>query len=117
MLKELCQYIETGPSGQSHDIVRRMRVSADVGTIVGQIHGELLLQAPLAPEVKFRFEFPYRNQMPAAILKSENEYLGSFMYEIVCAQDRLVAEGKISSCSNCGSASSRTWRRDFLRIT
>ena len=31
--------------------------------------------------------------MPATIQRSNNEYLGSVMYEAICAEDRLPEEG------------------------
>lgn len=93
IFKELYQYINAGPESQANDIVRRIRIGADVGSIVRQIHDGDLLQPSLGPETRLRFEFPHRTEMPATIQMSNNEYLGSIMYEAVCAEDRLPTEG------------------------
>ena len=69
-------------------------MGADVDSIIRQVqNSDLLLQVPLVPETRLLFEFPYRTQMPAAIQRSNNEFLGSLMYEAICAEDRLPAEG------------------------
>ena len=68
-------------------------MGANAGFTVRQIQdSDLLLQVSLVPDTRLRFEFTYRKEMPVTIQRSENEYLGSFMYEILCAEDRLKAK-------------------------
>lgn len=93
VFKELYKYLSTGTENRAYDIVRRIRMGADVATIVRQIQdGDLLLQVSLVPETRLRFDFPYRTQMPAAIQRSGNAYLGSVMYEAIHAEDRQQSE-------------------------
>ena len=95
IFKRLYQYLKTCSESQTHDIVRRIRTGTDVGAIVRQIQvGDPLLQIPLVPETSLRFEFPYQTEMPATLQRSDNEYLGSVMYEAICAEGHLPAEGE-----------------------
>jgi len=48
IFKELCGHLKTGPESQAHEIVRQIRLGADVGAIVRQIKdGDLLVQFSL----------------------------------------------------------------------
>ena len=49
--KELYQYLKTGPESQAHEIVRRIRMGANVDSIDRQIQdADLLLQVSLVPK-------------------------------------------------------------------
>ena len=94
MFNELFQYLRASLEGQSSEIVRKIRIGADIGTIIRQIHSDSFLQTYSAPETELRFKSPYLNEMPAAIQRSENDYLESFVYEVVCAEGCLPADGE-----------------------
>jgi len=51
------------------DIVRRVE------------HGDVLLQLNLMPEVRYRYEFPFRKEMPAYLMRSQSRYLWSFLFK------------------------------------
>ncbi|KAL1873008.1 hypothetical protein Daus18300_004149 [Diaporthe australafricana] len=80
--KELYRLLVTVSDTEAFDIVQRLRAGTDVETIVRRIQeGDLLLQLALAPESRFRYQFPYLPSMPAALQTSDNPYLESFIYE------------------------------------
>ncbi len=66
---------------QEVPITRRIRSRADMETIAKQVEtGDLLLQLSVLPESRFRYEFPYRSQMPQDFVPN-NPYLKSVIYE------------------------------------
>ncbi|GAM83830.1 hypothetical protein ANO11243_018200 [Dothideomycetidae sp. 11243] len=79
--EELFHFIRALPERQAIDIYRRMRAGFDVDTLVAQIRGgDLVLQLAVAPESRFRYQFPYRTEMPDD-LKVDNPYLDCLLYE------------------------------------
>jgi len=63
------------------DILQRIRAGADVVSILDQVKtGDLLLQLAVTPEARFRYEFPYRSEMPEDLIP-DNPYLSSLIYE------------------------------------
>ncbi|KAI1865349.1 uncharacterized protein JN550_008397 [Neoarthrinium moseri] len=80
--RELYHLLQNASPSESQDILLRIRLGADVNTLVRQVKdGNLLLQLALVPEARLRYNFPYSASMPAAILKSKNPYLNSLVYE------------------------------------
>ncbi|KAH8677830.1 hypothetical protein BX600DRAFT_138214 [Xylariales sp. PMI_506] len=82
----ICQQIfdilQTRSSAEADEVFRRIRGGADPGSILRLIRGgDLLLQLTLAPEARYRYEFPYRRAMPAFLLRQDNPYLKSLVYE------------------------------------
>ncbi|KAJ4227937.1 hypothetical protein NW759_004026 [Fusarium solani] len=78
---ELYGLLATLSDDEAPGVLRRIRSGADVDTILNQIRaGDLLLQMALAPETRFRYEFPYISDMPEGLL-SNNPYLDSLIYE------------------------------------
>ncbi|OTB20707.1 hypothetical protein K445DRAFT_372281 [Daldinia sp. EC12] len=80
--EELFGLLKTKSEPESLEILRRIRTGDDVGSILRHARdGDLLIQLSLAPEARRRYEFPYIRDMPSYILKSDNLYLRSFVYE------------------------------------
>ncbi|UNI23335.1 hypothetical protein JDV02_009163 [Purpureocillium takamizusanense] len=62
----------------SHAVLDKLRLGADVSTVLRQIkEGDLLLQLSLVPESRRRYEFPYSANMPAYLQTPDNPYLRS----------------------------------------
>lgn len=63
-------------------MLQRIRGGADVGSILRHVNfGDVPMQVSLTPEAHFHFEFPYRKEMPAFLLRPNNPYLNSQIYE------------------------------------
>ena len=62
-------------------MLQRIRSGTDVATILDQVAaGNLLLQMRVVPETRFRYEFPYRSEMPEDHVPN-NPYLDSLIFE------------------------------------
>ena len=69
------------PDQEAQGVLRRIRAGADIGSIVSHVKaGNLLLQLAVSPETQFRYELPYRPEMPEQIVR-DNPYLASMIYE------------------------------------
>jgi hypothetical protein len=61
--------------------LRSIRNGQDANTVLNRYRtGSLLLQMAVSPETRFRYEFPYRSEMPE-YMAIENPYLDSMIYE------------------------------------
>ncbi|KAK8023274.1 Nitrogen assimilation transcription factor nit-4 [Apiospora marii] len=79
--EEILQLLKNLPDQEAQDVLARLRSGASVSTIVNQVKaGDLLLQLAVAPETRFRYEFPYRSEMPAEFVL-DNPYLNSTLYK------------------------------------
>lgn len=69
------------PEREAQDVLRRIRSGADITTVLSHVRaGNLLLQLAVTPETRFRYEFPYRSQMPDDYIQ-DNPYLDSLIFE------------------------------------
>lgn len=72
--------------------MKRIRKGDDIETIVRHVDfGDLLLQVALTPEARFRYVFPFREDMPPYLIQPWNNYLKSPLFEWV-AGDNPVGE-------------------------
>ncbi|KAK8109399.1 C6 transcription factor, partial [Apiospora kogelbergensis] len=79
--EEILQLLRDLPAQEAHDVLARLRSGASVSSIVNQVRaGDLLLQLAVAPETRFRYEFPYWPEMPAEYITTDNRYLNSTLY-------------------------------------
>ena len=73
--------LKTLPDRDAQTVMQRVRSSDDVETIVNHVRaGDLLVQMAVVPETRFRYQFPYRSEMPE-IYVPNNAYLGSLIFE------------------------------------
>lgn len=69
----------------ARDILARLRSGTDVQTLVNQVEsGDLLLQLSVAPETRFRYDFPYNKRMPVGLATDNNAYLRAPIYAAAC---------------------------------
>jgi hypothetical protein len=67
---------------EADEIVKRIKTRADPESILRYItEGDLLLQLTLLPETRYRYVFPVMHEMPEFLLRPDNLYLGSRVYE------------------------------------
>ncbi|KAK8103262.1 hypothetical protein PG984_016408 [Apiospora sp. TS-2023a] len=90
--EEILQLLGNLPDQEAHDVLARLRSGASVSTIVNQVQaGDLLLQLAVAPETRFRYEFPYRAEMPAELhVNVDNPYLDSTLYKAASLYDNTT---------------------------
>ncbi|KAK5996294.1 Nitrogen assimilation transcription factor nit-4-like protein [Cladobotryum mycophilum] len=81
-LEHVFHLIKTLPDADAAAIVKRIRAGADLDSIVRNISdGDLLLQLRLIPETKYRYEFPWKKQIPASLQRQDNPYLQHLIYD------------------------------------
>ncbi|KAM0425507.1 hypothetical protein ACHAPT_009296 [Fusarium lateritium] len=79
--EEILDLLRTLPNRDAQDVLTRIRSGIDVETVLNQVKaGDVLLQMALTPETRFRYEFPYRSEMPEYYTQ-DNPYLDSLIYE------------------------------------
>jgi hypothetical protein len=80
--ESLIEVMKSVSERDASDILARLRFGADIETMVSHVtNGDLLLQLSVAPETRFRYDFPYNKRMPASLLMQSNAYLQSPIYD------------------------------------
>ncbi|KAK1760212.1 hypothetical protein QBC47DRAFT_289520 [Echria macrotheca] len=90
--------LQSRPESDAASILSRIRQGHDVDAIARHLsHGDLLLQMSLVPESKYRYVFPVVDEMPAYLIRPDNPYLDSIVYEWTARRprdaDRSAGEG------------------------
>lgn len=79
--EELIELLRNLPDQEAQCVLQRLRSGSGVKAILNQVKaGDLLLQLAVSPETRFRYEFPYRAEMPRDFV-IDNPYLDSLIYE------------------------------------
>lgn len=69
------------PEQDAQDLFKRIRSGADAGSVLQQAKaGDVMLQMAVVPETRYRYEFPYRSDMPKDF-HIDNPYFNSLIYE------------------------------------
>jgi hypothetical protein len=81
-LEQLVHALQVREEADATAIFGRLRQGANVESIVQHLRaGDVLTQIHLCPETRLRYDFPYRPQMPSALLIPNNPYLDSVIYK------------------------------------
>ncbi|KAK9426263.1 hypothetical protein SUNI508_02704 [Seiridium unicorne] len=86
----LYHIIKAKEEDEAINIMQRIRAGTEIETIVKAVHeGDPLLQLSVRPEVRYRYEFPYKREMPLSLRSSawSNPYLASNLYEKTYGSD------------------------------
>ncbi|PVI05577.1 hypothetical protein DM02DRAFT_584122 [Periconia macrospinosa] len=95
-LEQLFRAIRTRPDGDAKAIFESIRSGADVDSIVRHIDsGDLVSQLRVVPERRFRFEFPFKGEMPRFLQAPDNLYLKSPLHEAALAFPTSERQGSI----------------------
>ena len=79
--ERLVEIMKSASEQDASGLLARLRSGADVETLVSHVtNGNLLLQLSVAPETRFRYDFPYDKKMPASLLVQGNAYVQSPIY-------------------------------------
>ncbi|RGP70996.1 nitrogen assimilation transcription factor nit-4 [Fusarium sporotrichioides] len=79
--EELIGLLQNLPDQDAQDILQRIRSGADAGSVLQQAKaGDVMLQMAVKPETRYRYEFPYRAEMPRDF-HIDNPYMKSLIYE------------------------------------
>lgn len=79
--EELIELLRGLPDQEAQYVLQKLREGSGVTAILNQVKaGDVLLQMAVSPETRFRYEFPYRSEMPQDLVV-DNSYLGSLLYE------------------------------------
>ncbi|KAF3034799.1 hypothetical protein E8E12_004503 [Didymella heteroderae] len=86
---ELFALIQTRPDDESLEILRRIKMGADVESVLRHVRdGDLLVQLSIEPETRLRYQLPYMDSMPAFLLVPDNQYLTTPLYEATFKRPR-----------------------------
>ncbi|KFG88128.1 putative C6 transcription factor [Metarhizium anisopliae] len=100
--EELFELLKTVPTQEAHDILNRIRHGTDVVTILNHVRaGDVLVQMAVEPETRFRYEFPYKAEIPQDYVQ-HNPYLDSIIFEATS----LYATGQDSTPSASSTTNS-----------
>lgn len=79
--EEMLELLRVLPDKDANMALQSLRAGTDVSTILNRFKaGDALLQMAVSPETRFRYEFPYRSEMPVDLIPN-NPYLRSLLYE------------------------------------
>ena len=80
--QQIYEHLRDRPEEETSEIVKRIRAGADPQSILRSIaEGDLLLQLALVPETRYRYVFPMTREMPKFLIRPDNPYLNSKVYE------------------------------------
>lgn len=80
--QQIFDNLRSRSEAESCEIVRRIQAGASPESILRYIKdADLLLQLALVPETRYRYVFPLVQEMPACLVRPDNPYLGSPVYE------------------------------------
>lgn len=103
-LLELMSLIRSRNAHDAMSIFQRLRAGTDAEAIVSAVReGYLLIQLCVAPEGRFRFTFPFRQEMPQFLLVHAKPYLSSLLFETTA---ELVGTPQSSTTTTTTSSSS-----------
>lgn len=100
-LLQLVKALQTKDEDEALEILQRLRKGSRVDEVVDSLQaGEALLHVHTAPETSVKFEFPYRTQIPTALLTPNNPYLTSRMYKSILpmSSESSTSERATNSC-------------------
>ncbi|KAK0730418.1 hypothetical protein B0H67DRAFT_32036 [Lasiosphaeris hirsuta] len=81
--QQIFSLLQTRPEQEAEDLLQRIRRGADANSILRHVnYGDVLVQLALVPEARYRYEFPYKTDMPEFLLRPDNPYLDSELYEL-----------------------------------
>jgi hypothetical protein len=104
--------IQSRPEADAMAIFNRIREGVDVESILQRIRaGDQLLQLQISLETKYRYDFPYRDNMPAHLLVENNLYLRSLIYSV--AFQSSMSKGKMNVKTTVTESTIPLARDDF----
>ncbi|OAQ69979.1 nitrate assimilation regulatory protein nirA [Pochonia chlamydosporia 170] len=101
-LEKLVQAMRAQDDGQANTIFRKIREGASTESILRLIStGDALVELRLPTDTKYRFDFPYKKEMPSTIKLSNSPYLRSLMHGAIYATS--------DATSNRATVDSQLW--------
>ncbi|PVH95428.1 putative C6 transcription factor [Periconia macrospinosa] len=102
--EELLDLIISVSEPEAQGILARLRSGASPETLLSHAAtGDALLQLALAPETRYRYDFPYIKEMPESLFTNSNPYLQSSVYEFMAinpvSRSAVVGEDVTQPCT------------------
>ncbi|KXX81374.1 Nitrogen assimilation transcription factor nirA [Madurella mycetomatis] len=100
--QQIFDHLRSRTEAESSEIVKRIRSGGDPESILRYIKdADLLLQLAVVPETRYRYVFPLMQDMPAFLIRPDNPYLSTQVYEWTTSsasttQDLLLSDGSRS---------------------
>lgn len=80
--RQVFEHLRNRPESEAGEIIKRIQAGTEPEAILRYIReGDLLLQLALAPETRYRYVFPLVQEMPEFLLRPDNPYLNSWVYD------------------------------------
>jgi hypothetical protein len=84
--RQIFDHLRERPETEAGEIVKRIRDGTEPEVILRHIReGDLLLQLALVPDTRHRYAFPLTQEMPTYLLRPDNPYLSSQLFEWMTA--------------------------------
>ena len=115
--RELLELLTRLPDKDAKGVLQRIVAGTDVVSIVNQVRaGDLLLQMAVLPETRFRYEFPYRVEMPGDYTVN-NPYLESLIYETssLYSPDGSPAQSRHTAAGDIANLMSEEYQQLYLK--
>ncbi|KAK1757423.1 hypothetical protein QBC47DRAFT_155922 [Echria macrotheca] len=101
--EQLFEFLQFKSDRDAKEIFRRIRAGADIHSILRYVnYGDPLVQLAVVPEARYRYEFPFVSEMPALLIRPDNPYLDSKVYEF-SLRPPLETKGQSNSTTSSSS--------------
>ncbi|KAK0656562.1 hypothetical protein B0T16DRAFT_425109 [Cercophora newfieldiana] len=82
--KKIYDVLKSTSEHEAGEILQRIRSGVDINDIARLVgYGDVQGDLSLVPEARFRYDFPYTPEMPSSLLRPDNPYLVSEIYDFV----------------------------------
>ncbi|KAI9705941.1 MAG: hypothetical protein M1836_005347 [Candelina mexicana] len=115
--EEILELLKNLADREAQNILQRIRSGTDITTILNHVKaGNILLQMNVLPETRFRYEFPYRSEMPEYYVR-DNQYLNSLIYEATSlySKDRYSKSTRHNTPSLVADLDSHEYQSLYLK--
>lgn len=115
--EELFELLRHLPDTEAQAVLTKIRDGTDVATILNHVKaGDVLLQMAVSPETRFRYEFPYKSEMPEEYIRG-NPYLQSLIFEATSlyGTDQSTSRSPQISPSTSSNLGSREYQSPYLK--
>ncbi|KAL6798401.1 hypothetical protein J3E68DRAFT_399708 [Trichoderma sp. SZMC 28012] len=115
--EELFHLLKNLPDREAGHVWRQIREGIDATSLLNYLKtGNVLLQMAVAPETRFRYELPYRTEMPEYYL-GDNPYIDSMIYgasSLYPKTERSKIPGRTAT-SRAGNRASNEYQGAYLK--
>ncbi|AEO69771.1 uncharacterized protein THITE_2032143, partial [Thermothielavioides terrestris NRRL 8126] len=80
--REIWEHLRDRPLKEAEEILKRIRLGSQPESVLRFVReGDLLLQLAVVPERRYRYVFPFVQEMPAYLVRPDNPYLDTWIHD------------------------------------